>query len=161
MLHAVNFWDKNPIFGIWLSYLQRQLDLIEWVTKVNFAFCETPYYTYAYIHFKLCYLSDMWMGECPLRASCWAIWDPLSYLERPYCGDLVMTILCGGVWKSRRWLLVTKIRLLGQMQCIKCSSCKTNKNKISSTSHGCIFYSVGCPYLLKLNVGASAKSRNQ
>ena len=29
------------IFGIWLPYIQRQLDLSGWVTKMNFAFCGT------------------------------------------------------------------------------------------------------------------------
>ena len=38
MLHSVNFWDKNLIFGIWFPYIQRQLDLSGWVTKMNFAF---------------------------------------------------------------------------------------------------------------------------
>ena len=28
MLHSFNFWDKNLNFGIWLPYIQTQLDLM-------------------------------------------------------------------------------------------------------------------------------------
>ena len=45
MLHSVNFWDKNLIFGIWLPYIQRQLDLGGRVTKMIFDFWGTPYCT--------------------------------------------------------------------------------------------------------------------
>ena len=42
MLHLVNSWDKNLIFGIWLPYIQRQLNLSGQVTKMKFAFLGTP-----------------------------------------------------------------------------------------------------------------------
>ena len=42
MVQSVNFWDKNLIFGLWFPYIQRQLDLSGWVTKMNFAFWGTP-----------------------------------------------------------------------------------------------------------------------
>ena len=42
MVLSVNFWDKTLIFGIWFPYIQRQLDLSGWVTKMNFAFFGTP-----------------------------------------------------------------------------------------------------------------------
>ena len=32
MVHSVNFWDENLIFGIWFPYIQRQLELSDWVT---------------------------------------------------------------------------------------------------------------------------------
>ena len=38
----VNFWDKNLIFGIWLPYIQRQLDLSGQVTKNKVCFLGTP-----------------------------------------------------------------------------------------------------------------------
>ena len=42
MLHSVNFWDKHLIFGIWLPFIERHLDISDQVTKMNFAFCGTP-----------------------------------------------------------------------------------------------------------------------
>ena len=38
MVQSVNFWDKNLIFGLWFPYIQRQLDLSGWVTKMNLHF---------------------------------------------------------------------------------------------------------------------------
>ena len=42
MVHSVNFWDKNLIFGIWFPYIQGQLDPNGWVKKMNFAFWGPP-----------------------------------------------------------------------------------------------------------------------
>ena len=89
MLHSVIFWDENLVLGSWLLYIQRQLDLSGWVTKMNYAFCGTPYpVLLLYLPFVYCSLTKNFPSpnsplSAPsiLRHSCfWSLdgfWNPL------------------------------------------------------------------------------------